>query len=72
MEGDRYQEATRRLLSLLTLRRVWGPATMLLGLLQQGARAGWLSLDALGRLDVLWRIVESTGGEEVITSACPE
>jgi hypothetical protein len=51
-----------RLRSLFTWRRIWGPATMLLGLLQGLARVGWHSLDALGRLDVLWRVVESTNG----------
>jgi hypothetical protein len=51
-----------RFLSLFSFRRIWGPAITLLGLTIQAARFGWLSLDILGRLDVLWRIVESMGG----------
>jgi hypothetical protein len=55
-----------RFRSLFTLRRIWGPALTLLGLLLQAARLGWFSLDVLGRLDVLWRIVESMGGSTAL------
>jgi hypothetical protein len=55
-----------RILSLFTWRRIWGPALTLLGLALQAVRLGWLSLDVLGRLDVLWRIVESMGGSPAL------
>jgi hypothetical protein len=53
---------TRRLKSLFSSRRIWGPALTILGLIGQAAHWGWQSLDALGRLDVLWRVVETMGG----------
>jgi hypothetical protein len=41
-------------------------ALTILGLALQAARLGWVSLDVLGRLDVLWRIVESMGGSPAL------
>jgi hypothetical protein len=64
--GAALQQIIWRFLSLFTWRRIWGPALTLLGLLLQAVRLGWLSLDVLGRLDVLWRIVESTGGSTAL------
>lgn len=47
---------------MLSWRRIWGLAITALGLLTQAIHWGWFSLDILGRLDVLWRVVETMGG----------
>ena len=52
----------RRAASLLSLRRIWGPALTILGVIQQLGHWGWYSLDILSRLDVFWRVVETMGG----------
>jgi hypothetical protein len=51
-----------RVLSLFSLRRIWGLGILAIGLLLQLGRWGWTAADYLGRLDVLWRIVETMGG----------
>jgi hypothetical protein len=60
---------TRRLVSLFSFRRIWGPALTILGLVSQAAHWGWQSLDTLGRLDVLWRAVETMGGSPAMIAA---
>jgi hypothetical protein len=42
---------------------------MLLGLPGQLIHWGWVSLDVLGHLDILWRIVESMGGSPALVAA---
>jgi hypothetical protein len=59
----------RRAISLLSWRRVWGLALTALGLLGQVIHWGWLSLDVLGRLDVLWRVVETIGGTPALIAS---
>ncbi len=56
----------RRAVSLLSWRRIWGLGITALGLFTQIIHWGWFSLDVLGRLDVLWRVVESTGGSPAL------
>ena len=58
-----------RLASLFSFRRIWGPALTLLGLLVQAVHWGWTSLDVLGRLDVLWPIVETMGGSPAMIAS---
>ena len=52
----------KRFLSLFSWRKLAGTAAMLLGLVNQLVHLGWLSLDAFGRVDIAWRLVESMGG----------
>jgi hypothetical protein len=59
----------RRLASLFSFRRIWGPALTILGLIGQAVHWGWQSLDTLGRLDVFWRVVETMGGSPAMIAA---
>lgn len=61
--------AWSRAKSLLSWRRIWGPGITLLGLLGQLVHWGWLSLDIFGRLDLLWRVVESMGGTPALIAS---
>jgi hypothetical protein len=59
----------RRLASLFSFRRIWGPALTVLGLVGQAMHWGWQSLDILGRLDVFWRVVETMGGSPAMIAS---
>jgi hypothetical protein len=57
-----------RLAGVFSPRRIWGPALTILGLIVQAAHWAGRSLEILGRLDVLWRIVETMGGNRAIVA----
>lgn len=56
----------RRIVSLFSWRKIWGLGITALGLFTQIIHWGWFSLDVFGRLDVLWRVVESMGGSPAL------
>jgi hypothetical protein len=57
-----------RLAGVFSPRRIWGPALTILGLIVQAAHWAGRSLEILGRLDVVWRIVETMGGNRAIVA----